>query len=1042
MKKPSSRAGSAILVVLGMTAFLLVSAIAFSAYMRYARLPSSYLRRSSSTRLLAKAAMARAIDAVDIAVNNNPHPGVGDRTCRRYPYMQSTIRNVWTHRVLIGTNLNLTATSPIDANTVSPLCLEALAYIPPPLVNEARFYSRRSPTAHWHSLDYDAGRYTFCALDVSDYFDVNRLMADIPRSSAPNRRVSLAYLFETGEEHTSAGSGAAGWDRFMENFRTLDEDTLSFSYTGSKMPLVSLADFNLALHQQGGVGELRSPFADFITGNNGSAFYGKGEQARINGRLTFVADGWFPQTADTTEEGDEGDLERYDLNDGQYQPFPMELLARRTKSLSETLMAQGMNSAVKRKWLDHFSLLDMANLCDYLDTDHVPVSLAIPTTERTPMICGVAPNIQNAVLAIDREQGEEKVLTGDETTRELECTVVYRVNATKFASGFGAVSALVTYPFAHPEESAPTFKLGGRCSLFLSSEPMKLRTSASDVLHLTSADLENSGVVPEKGLINIKLADQTLSVKSLTDVPEREEDAVEKLDIRVNGEAMSAGRSLRENGNELLRVTYRWQQTLQAANTGGVGGKSWQPKFKDVVENPGRDGVTIEAHCGLKPLTTDGTVDNDFKDDAQVAALVKSGHDGGKDVTLNLALWLRITADDGGKKVVDMVPACLLDDKTMNNVSDAALIYQGLSGRLGKAYPLLRFDTDVQFRLSVKALDEMAESGEKTLEISPKSAIVGDPRFNYAPEHWFGVSDTLSAEFWVKNNGTGRTDRRQDIFMATSDAGYMQSIYEMAMLPQFGTVDTYGDDQTIGNMVALGGLDYDRMRDSLDAVPNQSLMWYAYDPIEDRDLFEELPWTSAGNGFKVTPYSNSTNILMSVFANTPIDWKRASTNDVEGGESYYDMAASEFNSRYAFNAYSSDTKLAWRNLEEIAGRFSDAMRDGSRSSVADAFADLGDWTSAREDRFCGVNLDGVSDVLWDVDRKFLYGFWKDCFAAKQQLFLIFVRAEPVMMGSGTAGQIPPQLGARAVALVWRDPTKVRDDNYPHRTRILFYRQFE
>ncbi|MGN1285837.1 MAG: hypothetical protein ACI4XG_04545, partial [Bradyrhizobium sp.] len=101
MKKPSSRAGSAILVVLGMTAFLLVSAIAFSAYMRYARLPSSYLRRSSSTRLLAKAAMARAIDAVDIAVNNNPHPGVGDRTCRRYPYMQSTFRNVWTHRVLI-----------------------------------------------------------------------------------------------------------------------------------------------------------------------------------------------------------------------------------------------------------------------------------------------------------------------------------------------------------------------------------------------------------------------------------------------------------------------------------------------------------------------------------------------------------------------------------------------------------------------------------------------------------------------------------------------------------------------------------------------------------------------------------------------------------------------------------------------------------------------------------------------------------------------------------------------------------------------------
>ncbi|MBQ1345898.1 MAG: hypothetical protein IIY62_05990, partial [Kiritimatiellae bacterium] len=175
MKKISSRPGSAILVVLGMTAFLLVSAIAFSAYMRYSRLPSSYLRRTSSTRLLAKAAMARAIDAVDIAVNNNPHPGVGDQTVNRHPYTTGTIRNHWVNRVLIGTNTAVNADTEIDPNTVSPLCLEALAYIPPPLVNEARFFSRRTPTARWHPLDFDAGRYSFCALDVSDYFDVNRM---------------------------------------------------------------------------------------------------------------------------------------------------------------------------------------------------------------------------------------------------------------------------------------------------------------------------------------------------------------------------------------------------------------------------------------------------------------------------------------------------------------------------------------------------------------------------------------------------------------------------------------------------------------------------------------------------------------------------------------------------------------------------------------------------------------------------------------------------------------------------------------------------
>ena len=50
-----------------------------------------------------------------------------------------------------------------------------------------------------------------------------------------------------------------------------------------------------------------------------------------------------------------------------------------------------------------------------------------------------------------------------------------------------------------------------------------------------------------------------------------------------------------------------------------------------------------------------------------------------------------------------------------------------------------------------------------------------------------------------------------------------------------------------------------------------------------------------------------------------------------------------------------------------------------------------------------------------------------------------------MMGGGSVNQTPPQLGARAVALVWRDPGMEypsTDASKPHRTRILFYRQFE
>ena len=94
---------------------------------------------------------------------------------------------------------------------------------------------------------------------------------------------------------------------------------------------------------------------------------------------------------------------------------------------------------------------------------------------------------------------------------------------------------------------------------------------------------------------------------------------------------------------------------------------------------------------------------------------------------------------------------------------------------------------------------------------------------------------------------------------------------------------------------------------------------------------------------------------------------------------------------------------------------------------------------------CTQDLGNVE--LHSVDRKFLHGFWRECFAARQQLFLVFVRAEPTMMGSGASGKVAPQLGARAVALVWRDPAATETDvaggqPRPHRSRLLFYRQFD
>ena len=106
------RKGSALLIVLGMLSFMLFSGIAFSVYMRQTRLPSSFLRRTSVTRLLAKAALAEAISEIDAAIGNDPHPG-GRRG--------SSNSNYWDHRIFTGQS------TAYNGDTISTLTLEGLA---------------------------------------------------------------------------------------------------------------------------------------------------------------------------------------------------------------------------------------------------------------------------------------------------------------------------------------------------------------------------------------------------------------------------------------------------------------------------------------------------------------------------------------------------------------------------------------------------------------------------------------------------------------------------------------------------------------------------------------------------------------------------------------------------------------------------------------------------------------------------------------------------------------------------------------------------
>jgi hypothetical protein len=335
----------------------------------------------------------------------------------------------------------------------------------------------------------------------------------------------------------------------------------------------------------------------------------------------------------------------------------------------------------------------------------------------------------------------------------------------------------------------------------------------------------------------------------------------------------------------------------------------------------------------------------------------------------------------------------------------------------------------------VEKLNEFVDS-PKQVTLFPKSAIVSDPRWNFAPEYWYSMQESLTEEAWLKSCHRDQGDG--DIFMATSDQGYLQSKYELAFLPRVKAFTPSSGTLIAGSMASLNNAVQSHIAQSFTDTPNHKYMWKMFDPIdEDYEEFERFPFANLGSGMKVNPYSDSTNVIMAAFANTPVDWRMASTNNTMVLE---ELSASDFNKKYAYCAYADDeaNKVSWQELKALAGAFMDKMRSETKLDWSENWINL-DWFG-NETSLWGKEFDSVK--LWGVDKRYLYGFWSDCFAAKQQLFLVFVRSEPLMMGGGSINHVPPQLGARAVALVWRDPSIPRDGNAPHKTRILFYRHLD
>ncbi len=1117
--------GSALLIVLGFLSFMVVSAISFSIYMRSERAPSSALRQGVATRFLVKAAVAQAMSRVDDAVRNNPFPGLVYENApnnQKYKTNRNAVYDYWESRVFMPPNnpkvvngvtedgTTATQDSQLEtrfaphSETVSVLNLEALGYLPPDLVNDVRFLSRSSWAAKWNYFNYDAGRFAYCAVNVSDYFDVTKMKAFAARNSSYDGRITLSNFFTDNNYHFNEGD-AKNFDTFVSSPSSLSD--VSFT---------SMMDYNLACWAKYSQGSVFSPFGWWIDGNGGKSYFYQttvkpleGDHSSIITRVKrqpfIIGSISANEAAAGINSGSSGSGSATETSGGylnllnrESQPFDEAIVEDNSATISRVY--DQANNPSRNFWDEEvLRYLSMARegiftsfmLYDYLDRNDIPLSLAMPCVERVPSIAAL--NLEPANLTVGLEP-QSPITTGGSAGAPKVTTTDYNL---KFPINQIAMNAVINYPFqttlAEKFFTKGDFKLEYVVKTFLvldanqaPSIPKCRITSGGDILKQANRSVFEVTTGNDFLDNNFVLISQTMTAKQLSYEDVTNPNTPISVQLMLGNSA---------NGKKILSVV-ETQNVDQEGNEVGDPTKEYKFEvfplsFNDGVLTPRSDLATVKA-----------------ENFGQVANL---------HCKLYFAVWARITAF-GGDKVVDLVPATVEDDlsNNVNNDEPRAQMLFGSSKSGGT--PVMVFEA--QSQQPVKLGDWIGQSPQQgtPLIISQggqySTMYTVDPRYNHAPENWFYSTDTnIKYSDWVSKGpgSAGLTAEAADqiVNQTVSNQGYLQSLAELTALPRI--LSTQPNDL----IVNFNGTPRIQASDiaNINFIKGGNInLWELYIGNSDKDVYPK---------YLVNPYTDNDEIFKSVLAFTPYDWWVAGTNynatsyssesslknnnvsqnikytysnegntelDLGCEELRYITQVAPLMRKYIRNQYIKNGKTwevaydefchAWFGVPEMR-RGRNVVTDSSTAYVTTLGVDTfpigsnnNQLLTAFDPRYDSlVNLlsdqtdvgdvitkaENIAAALSSTEKKFLYSFWRSCFGdADRQLFLIFVRAESNALG-GTGSGTPAQLGGRAVALVWRDPDPLpgsidedQEDSQliyderrqPHRMRILFYHQFE